>query len=428
MQLVSPRVGLIRSLTRSPRGPIEPNPPIIYHALLSHFDFKRAKQSERIAAGKGASESEAIGSAIGEAVERYCASHVNQQALRHANWQEVASSAISPAECVLYSPHQYARKEFPFAEWKEATEIDWFSARELPSENEVLAPALLIYMGYRAKNFEGYICQSTSNGLAAGPDLHTAIRNGLYELIERDGFLICWMNRLSMPEVDFSQKPGLARNIRTHYERFGVETRIFNLTTDLPIYVMMALSLNPSGQGPAAMVGLGCHSDPSVAVIKALLEICQIRPSCARKYVEEPPQQRLRSYEDVRTLDDHSAFFMMPERLNELSFLLQNGCTQQLEDLPNHSLGSAREDLHTCVAALNNAGCRVIYADLTTPDLVDFKIRVVRTIATGLQPIHFGHGQERLGGLRLYEVPRRLGYTSDNTTEASLNPCPHPLA
>jgi YcaO cyclodehydratase, ATP-ad Mg2+-binding len=98
MQLVSPRVGLIRSLTRSPRGPIEPNPPIIYHALLSHFDFKRAKQSERIAAGKGASESEAIGSAIGEAVERYCASHVNQQALRHANWQVVGSSAISPAE------------------------------------------------------------------------------------------------------------------------------------------------------------------------------------------------------------------------------------------------------------------------------------------------------------------------------------------
>jgi ribosomal protein S12 methylthiotransferase accessory factor len=163
-------------------------------------------------------------------------------------------------------------------------------------------------------------------------------------------------------------------------------------------------------------------------VTKALLEICQIRPSCAKKYVEEPPQERLRSYEDVRTLDDHSAFFMLPERLSELSFLLQNNCTQQLEDLPNHSLGSAQEDLNACVTALNNAGCRVIYADLTTPDLVGFKIRVVRTIATGLQPIHFGHGHERLGGSRLYEVPRRLGYTSDNTTEASLNPCPHPLA
>jgi ribosomal protein S12 methylthiotransferase accessory factor len=52
----------------------------------------------------------------------------------------------------------------------------------------------------------------------------------------------------------------------------------------------------------------------------------------------------------------------------------------------------------------------------------------VRVLATGLQPIHFGWGQERLGGRRLFELPFRLGFAPGPRGEADLNPCPHPLA
>ena len=78
------------------------------------------------------------------------------------------------------------------------------------------------------------------------------------------------------------------------------------------------------------MVALGCNPDPALALRKALLEICQIRPGNARRYQEEEPQKRLHKYEDVRTLEDHSAFFMVPEHLAELEFLLDNGRTQKL--------------------------------------------------------------------------------------------------
>ena len=52
---------------------------------------------------------------------------------------------------------------------------------------------------------------------------------------------------------------------------------------------------------------------------------------------------------------------------------------------------------------------------------------VARALATGLQPIHFGHREERLGRRRLFEVPARMGYGSGPRTEDDLNPCPHPL-
>lgn len=429
--LVSPEVGIIRSLQPASRGVDEPNPPVIYQAMLSHFDFRNARPLDRAAVGKGATEDDAALGAIGEAVERYCASHPDAAAFQRgtrAGWAAMGRSTLSPAECVLYADSQYERPGFPYRRWDERLEIAWLPARELPGGAEVLVPAGCVYLNYSGDRAEELLCPPTSNGLAAGPDLESAILHGLLELVERDGFLITWMNRLPVPEVDFARQRGIAASIAARYRRFGVETRVFNLTTDLPGYVMMALALDRTGRGPAATIGLGCHLDPAVAVLKALFELCQVHAGEARRYRQNPPQARLRSYADVRTLEDHSAFFTMPERLGELAWLLEAGRRQRLEDLPGQMRGSVSDQLATVVSGLARAGSRALYVELTTPDVRDFGVRVVRAIATGLQPMHFGHGEERLGGRRLYEVPRLLGYAQAPTTERDLNPCPHPLA
>jgi hypothetical protein len=77
---------------------------------------------------------------------------------------------------------------------------------------------------------------------------------------------------------------------------------------------------------------------------------------------------------------------------------------------------------------LSRAGCRIFFRDVTTPDVLPYPIRVVRALISGIQPIHFGHSLERLGGKRLYELPVKTGFREKPTSEASLNPCPHPLA
>jgi ribosomal protein S12 methylthiotransferase accessory factor len=428
LDLVSPRCGVIRSLSKVVRGVEEPTPPIMYQATLSHHDYRLAPPEERVAAGKGLTDDDAMRAAFGEAIEHYCAAQVNEQNTRLARWTELEGQSISPAEFVLYSETQYARNDFRHHRWKPDDEVTWTPVRELPDEHEILAPTSLVYLTSTMSRAEDRLTFSTSNGLAAGPNLKFAILNGLYELVERDGFLITWMNKLPAPQVDFSGLSGLAASIKTHYEAFGTEVRVFNVSTDLPIYVMMAIGLDMKGQGPAAMVGLGCNLDPRVALLKSLLEVCQMHPGEVQRFKNDPPGKRLKSYEDVLTLNDHSAFLMLPERLGEFSFLLENGRHQLIGDLPNLARGSVEVDLDTCVNSLVKAGCRVAYADLTTPDIVDFGVRVVRTIATGLQPMHFGFGEERLGGRRLFEVPRALGHGAEIRTEKDLNPCPHPLA
>jgi ribosomal protein S12 methylthiotransferase accessory factor len=427
LELVSPRVGLIRSLSRLTRGLEEPNPPFVYQAVLSNFDFRKADMQERMAAGKGATEAEAMAGAIGEAVEHYCASQVDESAVRRMSLGEAGSDCVAPAEFVLYSDRQYAGKNLPYVRPETHMELGWVRGRELPENREVLVPASLTYLNYSGQSNEPQLCPATSNGLAAGPDLESAMLNGLYELMERDAFLITWMNKLPVPHVDITSLSGLAKSICSHYKRFGVQVEIYEMTLDLPAYVMMACAVDLSGRGPALVVGLGCNLNPAIALEKALMEICQSRPGEVIRYHRHPPQDRLRCYQDVRVLEDHSAFVSLPERLTEFAFLRDGDRPERLGELANRSRGNSKADLDQCIEALKERHTRVVSVDLTTSDVAAFDLRVVRMIATGLQPIHFGFGEERLGGRRLYEVPQFLGYAASMRTEEDLNPCPHPL-
>ena len=195
MELVSSRVGLIRQLAPQTRGPEEPLPPHLYTATLSHFDFRSTNRSERVAAGKGATEEDAKAAAIGEAIERYCASHLDPERISVARCDELTSAHISPAQCVLYSDEQYRRPGWPYHPWDRSNSVSWVEGVELPGGTPVLVPAGLTYLVHSAPRAEDNFTVATSNGLAAGATRANAVLSALCEVMERDALMITWMNR-----------------------------------------------------------------------------------------------------------------------------------------------------------------------------------------------------------------------------------------
>jgi ribosomal protein S12 methylthiotransferase accessory factor len=427
-ELVSSKVGIVKSLAAQARGSDEPVPPYLHTATLSNFDFRTAEKSERIAAGKGRTESEAIASAVAEAIERYCAYHWDPFRTFVAPWSAVRDRAISPDDCVLYSDAQYATPEWRTVHWSEEQEVSWIEGIELPGGQSVILPAGLVFLVTPPPRPEDFFVPSSSNGLAAGTTLVAAALGGLYELMERDALLIAWMNRLPATEIDLQRAGPAAAQIARHFQRLAVRVRAFLMPSDLPAAVVMAVSFDSDPARPSQVIGMGCHLDPQVAVMKALYEMCQGRPSEARRFADNPPHGRLTRYEDVRTLDDHSAFASLPQQRGEFDFLAASGALVGTGELRSAATGDAERDLLFTADALTALGCRVAYVDLTLPDVAPFGIHVARAIATGLQPVHFGHGTERLGGRRLFELPEKLGLADRVRTIADLNPCPHPLA
>jgi ribosomal protein S12 methylthiotransferase accessory factor len=166
----------------------------------------------------------------------------------------------------------------------------------------------------------------------------------------------------------------------------------------------------------------------AAALDRAVMEVVQVRAGLVPHFRQEPPPTPLTRYEDVRSLQDHAAFAANPANLHEFDYLEAGKTRVHLRDLADHSQGSVEDDLRLCRERLEAAGSTVAYVELTMPDLEPFPVRIVRAIATRLQPIHFGFGEERLDGRRLFAVPRLLGRASRNIAEADINRCPHPLA
>src|SRR5262249_36461801 len=113
-QLVSPRVGIVQSVAPQVRDRREPMPPYLYTATMAAFDFRKGEAAERTGAGKGLTRDAAIASALGEAVERYCAYQEDPARVFVSTGVEVGDGAVRPSDLVLYSAEQYARPRWPY--------------------------------------------------------------------------------------------------------------------------------------------------------------------------------------------------------------------------------------------------------------------------------------------------------------------------
>ncbi len=129
MELVSPKVGVIRSLAPVVRGAEEPDLPFIYQATLSHFDFRNAKSWERGAIGKGLSEKEAIRGAIGEAIEHYCAAHFDTTKTRQASWAAMQSRAVAGRSICTCGPGLPKPRPWPTRRLILPSDLQWSSYR-----------------------------------------------------------------------------------------------------------------------------------------------------------------------------------------------------------------------------------------------------------------------------------------------------------
>ena len=78
------------------------------------------------------------------------------------------------------------------------------------------------------------------------------------------------------------------------------------------------------------------------------------------------------------------------------------------------------------VDSLASVGVEVLLRDLTTPDVAELGLSVVRAVCPGLQPLHGNHHLPFLGRGRLWSVTDHFAFARKNPTRRDLNPWPHP--
>ncbi len=364
--------------------------------------------------------------ALGETVERYSAAIYDRTELPLFAYANAPGPVVSPSSFALYSEDQY-HAGFPWARFSTDTLVRWHQAVDLVSGESLYVPACRIFLPYFFDPAAGEVAidQPMSTGLACHESFAKASLKAIFEVVERDAFSILWQRGVTPKAIDPSSLDERHRDIRNRFVRCGYELDLYYLEMDHSIPTCLSVLRGTSGGQPASVFAAASALNPGTALQKSLEELAHTLAYCEMILRTKPRlENRFPSFDNVRDQESHLNFHIDPEHEHALGFLSENPVKIGLGEIENLSHGIAEDDLRQAAELIAGVNERVLICDLTTPDVAEVGLTVVRALIPGFHPLRMGHENRALGGGRLWRIPEKQGLRCK--FERTDNPYPHP--
>ncbi len=406
-----PRVGLLTEITEEPPSR-EALGICLAHTLLSPPTYFRAnrpavRKTVDMGAGAGFDRTTACWSAIGEAVERYAASLYWREDIVTATADELGDEAHDMARLIRSGrPDIHA--------FDPRLERGWTRAIDMVSGRAVFVPAAITYLGYDRTADHEAIGQNDSTGLACAASMEDASVRALCEVVERDAFISNWLLTRRPPRiVPGDHIAALAAPVRAALTNARLSVRVFHLAQAFGVHAVMCVVSGRPGFGV-----IGACASPSIvrAIEKAVIEGLQgwaaVPMLCDRP---------AKAVEDLTTPADHLRYYLDADRFKSVADWCAGSTVVDLAELL--AVKARPADSHAIATAMAREGIRPALVDLTTSDVRDLGLVVVRAVVPGLQPLVFGPHCGAVPDQRRLDHWRRVWGLSGRTT----NPHPHPF-
>lgn len=424
--LVDSRVGIISQLEERPP---EPGDPAFYHVYTCAANVSRLVTYENFRHCGGASTvlEHAVAKGVGEAVERYCSAIYESSDLPLTSADSAPFECIDPSVLELYRPQDYALPDFYWAPFLSSTPVRWAPCTDVLGGKEVHVPASMVHIPYyyHPSQYDPPILQPISTGLACHMGVFHAACAGVLEVLERDAVTISWQAELSLPHIIPETLSPANFDALERLERAGFKVTILNATMDHGIPTVLSVLETDMVTQPAVVVAGSANLDPERAVRASLEELAHTRRYSHMVKSYNPLKDPGPGYCHVKDQAAHLAFWAEHVHREKIGFLLRSEDRIEFEELPNLDLGHAGENLMVLCRSMDSLGYRVLLADLTTPEVRDLGLAVVRAVVPGMHPLFLGHSHRATGGTRLWEVPGRIGLRGRKPEDGD-NPLPHP--
>jgi ribosomal protein S12 methylthiotransferase accessory factor len=388
--------------------------------------------------GRGVDYGSAELVALLEALERHASSAPGgRRTVVRGSFEQLAGDALDPTSLGLPDPCWQGAKRDAVVYSRELV-LDWVWGWSLGGARPTLVPEQVAYYGSQRSGVSPRFCYESSNGCAIGSSLEEAVLQGLFEVIERDCFLMTWYARLPAIGLDLNSIADPATSMLVdRAEALGYRVLILNISNDLGVPAIWSLVYREQDDDlPKSYSAAAAHANPALAVRSALAEAVvnmQVNQPPGRVYDRDRLASMYRAPELVATLEDHVGLYTLPLAFERLAFLAsERPCCSLSEAFPEGDGRWRREDLTESLLALvghlRGLGLDVIVVDQTSPELKHLRLRTVKVIVPGTLPMTFGHTNHRTRGLpRLLEVPARLGHWPAPKSYQELEILPHPF-
>lgn len=349
---------------------------------------------------------EALLKCVGESVERLCLFCYPKKIVSFASHRDLKQVALNPT---FYKKNKSIEK----------TTIGWVRGYDLMENVHCLLPAQLVFLNYLLGKKEYNLTSRISTGAASGFNHESTLLRGIYEVIERDAFMNIYLNKITPPRINLKNfKNKTIENILKKLQRYRLKTIVFNITTNISIPTFLAIIIDQTGIGPAFSLGARSSLNIDKAVIESICEAF-----CGRvlsRSILTKKRDRNRVPKIIKTQDDRAVFWSTPQRIKELSFLLNQSTAQS--DIAIKKYFDDKEELKRTIEILNEKKCKVYYADITLPFLKKWDYKVYKVIIPYLQPLYLDEEEKELRRERLKEVSVFFG-----KKQFLINKIPHPF-
>jgi ribosomal protein S12 methylthiotransferase accessory factor len=228
-----------------------------------------------------------------------------------------------------------------------------------------------------------------------------------------------------MPQVRAETLSDFNYDLLSRFERACYSVTLLNITMPPGVPTILSVARGGSPEQPALIFAAASDLNPERAARKALEELAH-----TARYSQQIKRKMPRVVPDpdhgnIGSQADHLNFWCDEANARLADFVFSSRERVEFDELENLSTGRPEEDLATLLDMMSGAGHQVLMSDLTSPDVRELGLSVVRVIVPGLHPLFMGHRIRALGGRRLWEVPAQLGYEGISR-ETGDNPSPHP--
>lgn len=303
----------------------------------------------------------------------------------------------------------------------------WIRGISLHTNTPVWLPAQTVsasseLRSIRQKNKEPLIRRTVTTGLATHPMRDEALALGALEIIERDAYIITWLNQLSpehVPLRELALENASLQRLLECCARYRLTPYVLRLPTDAPAYATMAIVVDESDKAPHFAFGLKAHRDVAISSEKAILEALRNRRNARTQL------QHTREYSEIKKIGhfERVGYWASGDQYKKLTFLLA-GKTQQ-RSLEAWESDSPQQHLARIVAWCTSQGYDCVSVPFTHSAANVTPWHVEMVVIPQMQPIYFSEELPHIGGTRLREVPRKCGFTP---RESPFTAEPHPFA
>jgi ribosomal protein S12 methylthiotransferase accessory factor len=368
--------------------------------------------------GSGISPMAALRRCLGEAAEQASMAAQPADAFAIANAAALREPYADPLDLLGFSRSQITARSLelntnsmdppPPADLT-AEPMAWCRLQEYQRQGTLAVPAAW-WFGSAPSDWSPacYHFRADSNGCAAHRDLPSAQLSALLELIERDATSIWWYAHCTRPALQLvgtlDPELTLLLNWRKATER---TSWLLDLTTDLGIPVVAAVSVDRDGQWPLLGVAAAlCYGSAAKAAIRELaqsefgLKLRQHR----WKNGTNLNDQAVRGWLERTCLDNCRVLSPIGEVVIKCDSILEHSSEICLLNLTNKLFSHRR---------------KILWRDLTRPEI---GIPAARVWVPGLCDLH-----PRFGRSRLIQVPVIMAWKAAHFTEVDLIRDPLPI-